>query len=74
MELKEVYKYLCTKDPRSSTYDLYQYAFEVWSEPIPEPRKDCHCDNCFYGKDKLTVEILRLNEIINKIKENINAT
>ena len=23
---------------------------------------DCYCDNCFYGRDKLAMEILRLRE------------
>jgi hypothetical protein len=27
---------------------------------IPEPRAGCCCDNCFYGRDALALEILRL--------------
>lgn len=75
MELKEIYTYLCNKDPRSDDYHIHEYAFKEWKEPIPEPRKDCFCDNCFYGRDKLALEIIRLNNIINnKIEENNNAT
>ena len=47
---------LCTKDPRNPMYhDLYEYDDEK-----PEPRKDCACDNCFYGRDELALEIIGL--------------
>lgn len=31
-------------------------------DEILEPRKDCYCDNCFYGRDKLALEILKLRD------------
>lgn len=59
MELEEVYKNLCFKDKRNPTWqDLYGQDEEC---EIPEPRNDCYCDNCFYGRDKLALEIIKLN-------------
>jgi hypothetical protein len=66
MELEEIYTYLCNRDSRSDTFYIHQYAYAQWEEPLPEPRKNCYCDNCFYGKDKLALEIIRLNNIINQ--------
>lgn len=55
----EVTQYLCTSDPRNPLFkDVYEF-----SDPddIPEPRSEgCGCDNCFYGRDKLAIEIIRL--------------
>ena len=60
MEKQEVFKRLCSYDPRSPDYqDLRVCGFEP--EEIKEPRReDCYCDNCFRGKDELALEILRL--------------
>lgn len=58
---EEVRSHLCYKDPRNPMYnfnDIYD------GEDIPIPRKDCYCDNCFYGKDKLALEILRLKKAL----------
>lgn len=75
MKLKEVYTYLCNKDPKNHEDYIQEIVYNDWEEPIPEPRKNCFCDNCFYGRDKLALEIIRLNNIINnKIKENNNET
>ena len=58
MTPEELHGNLCTKDPRNPMYD------DIWGwyppEEIPKPRKDCACDNCFYGRDALALEILRL--------------
>lgn len=51
---------LCSHDPRNPYWkDLYEF-----SEPeeIPEPRVDCACDNCFYGRDKLALRLLEALE------------
>ena len=51
---------LCNKDPRNPLFhDLYDYEDEK-----PIPREGCACDNCFYGRDVLALEIIRLNEAI----------
>lgn len=52
-ELKIVLENLCAYDKRNP-----DYLFEE-DEPI-KPRESCFCDNCFYGRNKLAVEILRL--------------
>lgn len=56
--VERVYECLCSKDSRNPLYaDIYGWQAD---EPPPVPRVDCACDNCFYGRDKLAVEILRL--------------
>jgi hypothetical protein len=53
----EIYKNLCHHDPRNPIFsDLH---FEG-DDDIPEPRVDCGCDNCFYRRDPLSMEIIRL--------------
>ena len=55
-----VYENLCVKDRRNPLWEsLYGYDDE---ENIPEPRVGCMCDNCFYGLDRLALEILRLRD------------
>ena len=51
MTEQEIFENLCTYDERNPLYD--------WPGI---PREGCYCDNCFYGRDKLAVEILRLRE------------
>jgi hypothetical protein len=63
MELSEVVENLCSHDPRNPDWaNLYAYDDP---EDIREPRKDCFCDNCFYRRDRLALEILRLRSISN---------
>lgn len=50
MTKQEVYENLCSYDNRNPYYD---------EEYARTPRQDCYCDNCFYGRDKLAIEILR---------------
>lgn len=73
MEAGDIYWNLCVKDKRHPLWqDLYGYDEP---EEIPEPRKGCSCDSCFYGKDKLAIEILRL-QAVNKVEtfEDIEST
>ncbi len=54
----DFYSSLCTKDKRSPYFeDIYGD-----EEDIPVPRKGCHCDNCFYGRDRLALVIIELLE------------
>lgn len=62
MTLTEIYENLCYNDPRNPHYNLWLYDYDL-DEAMPEPRKNCSCDNCFYGRDKLAMEILRLMKI-----------
>ena len=62
MDKQEIFENLCTKDPRYPMYqDIYGYEDD---DDVPEPRKDCACDNCFYGRDRLALEILKLMRAI----------
>ena len=58
MDLKEIYSNLCDYDNRTESYQDLRLIYD--EDEIKEPRKGCHCDNCFYGRDKLALEILRL--------------
>ena len=58
MDKQDRFKSLCVFDPRN----LFNCIDEDDS-PRDSERKDvCYCDNCFYGRDKLANEILRLME------------
>ena len=54
MEEKEIFEYLCRRDERSP---LYQ-----GDERDTFDDEKCSCDNCFYGKHKLALEILSLRK------------
>ena len=54
MTEEEVKEYLCYYDQRNPNYT------------DGERKEDCYCDNCFYRRDELAQEILRLRE---KLKE-----
>ena len=57
MDDSEILEALCNLDPRNPLNPLDCYA----KADRPEPRgKNCSCDNCFYGRDKLALEIIRL--------------
>ena len=60
MTLNEVYSNLCSYDESNPLYaDIYD---EVDERPVP--RVNCYCDNCFYGRDKLALEIILLRTAI----------
>jgi len=64
MKKEEVYECLCYKDQRNPYWqDIYGWQ-ELESEEIPEPRKGCFCDNCFSGRDRLALEILKIAELL----------
>jgi hypothetical protein len=57
MTLEEVYEKLCVYDKRSP------YWADLCDPETDQKRRDeCFCDNCFYGRDRLALEILRLRE------------
>lgn len=72
MPLDKVYEYLCNKDPRSDMWEtLYGYdPPDEW----PKPRTYCSCDNCFYGRDRLALEILELREKLWQLEQTENPT
>ncbi len=60
MKLEEIYEYLCYYDRRSP-----HFYPEDWDDDAPEARrKDCSCDNCFYGRDRLAMELVRLHVLL----------
>lgn len=57
---EQVLECLCYRDSRNpSSIGRYDDSPEVL-----EPRKDCYCDPCFTGKDRLAIEILRLRALL----------
>ena len=56
MDIKKVKEYLCINDIRNPDFnDIYREDPEDFLRP-----KNCSCDNCFYGRDILAQEILKL--------------
>jgi len=52
---EEIRTRLCIYDPRNpSSADLYAEE----GDEVQPPRINCSCDNCFYGRDELAVELL----------------
>ena len=58
MTLPEIYENLCIRDKRNPDHKDCYIDFE--DDELPTPRKNCYCDSCFHGRDKLALEILRL--------------
>lgn len=52
MENELILSKLCYYDPRNPDYD----------KENGERKKDCYCDNCFYGRTPLAEYILKLLE------------
>lgn len=59
---EEVFNYLCWYDRRHPQWAEVHEMLDP--EDIREPRQDCSCDNCFYKRDVLAREIIRLRESI----------
>jgi len=55
------FDYLCWYDSRYTDY--------VQPEEDDEPGNRCGCDNCFYGRTALALEILRLREIVTEFAQ-----
>jgi hypothetical protein len=64
MNEAEILSNLCYDDRRNPEYDdVYGW----WDEEDRPTRKDdCYCDNCFYRRDRLALEILRLRGELTK--------
>ena len=50
-----VYEKLCYSDPRNP-----YYVPPLDDDDVRIPRNGCACDNCYYGKDAMALEIIRL--------------
>jgi len=53
---QEIKSNLCYYDPKNPNNNLDAYE----DEDRPQPRKKCYCDNCFYGRDKLAMQLLEV--------------
>lgn len=60
LPIETVLRSLCIADRRNPDWFIH-YGFDE-IEDVPDPGKNCSCDNCFYGRDRLAMEILRLME------------
>lgn len=58
---KMVSERLCIRDNRNP-YFLDHYD----PETPPEPRKNCSCDACFYGRDRLALVAIHLAGMVNQ--------
>ncbi len=59
----DVLDYLCYHNPLSPDYDE-----EDEKDDPQDKSKQCYCDNCFYGRDELAKEILKLTEQLKEKK------
>jgi hypothetical protein len=56
MSEQEIKTNLCYNDPENPNSNLDAYE----DEDRPQPRAEgCCCDNCFYGRDKLAMQLLK---------------
>ena len=63
MKEYEIKGNLCYYDEENPDNNLDCYDNEV---ERPKPRENCHCDNCFYGRDKLARYILAVLNLTNR--------
>lgn len=55
MPMTDVLESLCVYDARNPLS-----AHLLDDDDPAQPRDSCTCDNCFYGRDRLALEIIRL--------------
>jgi hypothetical protein len=63
MDIEEIYGNLCYHDLRNIN-NYYSDGDDDPEDTGPLRQDECYCYNCFYGRDKLAMEIIRLREII----------
>ena len=56
--MKDIASNLCYYDKRNPDNNLD--IMDLDDNEIEVAKKDCHCDNCFYGRTKLALYILKL--------------
>jgi len=64
MTREEIHEYLCDKDIRNPNNVLS--CFKYMGDEPPPRGDDCCCDNCYYGRDILALELLRLLDELEK--------
>lgn len=63
MSEQEIKTNLCYYDPENPSNNLDAYN----DEDCQAPRNKCACDNCFYGRDNLAVQLLEAREALRRI-------
>lgn len=64
---------LCIYDTRNP-YGYLSYGAVDDSEDVPQPRQPgCACDACFYGRDRLAMEIIQLRAALEALYEAANT-
>lgn len=62
---QDIKKNLCLYDSENPNNNLDAYD----EDDGPEPRNNCACDNCFYGRDKLAVQLLETLRQLDETRE-----
>ena len=55
MNKEEILENLCMYDKRNPFFYKDEWSWK-------KPRNNCFCDNCFYWRDKLAVELLKYDK------------
>ena len=63
MKMKDIASNLCYYDKRNPDNNLD--VMDLDDNEIEAAKKDCHCDNCFYGRTKLAEYIIKLKGQLN---------
>jgi hypothetical protein len=58
-----IFTYLCAYDSRNPHFDMPTDDWEEQELKERLARPECYCDNCFYGRTKLALEIIRLKSV-----------
>lgn len=62
MKMKDIASNLCYYDKRNPDNNLD--IMDLDDNEIEAAKKDCYCDNCFYGRTKLALYILKLRSVM----------
>jgi len=65
MSDQEIKINLCYYDPENPNSNLDAYE----DEDRPQPRNECGCDNCFYGRDKLAMQLIEAKRERNEAQD-----
>ena len=60
MTIKEISENLCYYDKRNPDCTMDDEDIESYKSLLFKRKKDCSCDNCFYGRTKLAEELLKI--------------
>jgi hypothetical protein len=61
--IPDPFESLCLHDPRSSSFALL-HDDDDDDDDRRLPRVNCYCDECFYRRDPLALEVIRLRSLL----------